>query len=296
MSFPPDSALKACLTLLYHVTIEARLLGWEGERDDLAKERCKQVADLMDAVHNVPWLAQRWEECDEQRLRDFLRGYDETWRPRARLLDVYDLANEDVKALPLSPLARPAPPVAVAPLQAAIEPLLESEFDPFSRYLDDHLRDNGLGSTGFFQPLPAGEGLPPAKAQSIRAGLGIPVGEPGWRRAWVARAPDGGIIGHVDLRGRPEPLTRHRCLLGMGVHRDFRRRGLGARLLGHVLGWSERQPGLEWVDLEVVSSNANAIRLYQRAGFVPVAQSEDFFRVAGQSLDFMAMARRVTTA
>ena len=65
--------------------------------------------------------------------------------------------------------------------------------------------------------------------------LGTPVGEPGWRRAWLALDEDGAIAGHVDLRARPERPAAHRALLGMGVHRDHRRQGLGARLIDTAL-------------------------------------------------------------
>jgi hypothetical protein len=90
MSLAPEKNLKACLAVLYHAAIQGRLLGWEGERTGLSRERCTQLADLMDAVHNIPGLVQRWEECDEALLRSMLSDYDEKWNPSARLLEVYD--------------------------------------------------------------------------------------------------------------------------------------------------------------------------------------------------------------
>jgi hypothetical protein len=90
MSLAPENKLKACLAVLYHATIQGRLLGWEGEGAGLPPERSAQLGDLMDAVHNIPDLVQRWEECDEDLLRSMLRAYDEKWSSSARLLEVYD--------------------------------------------------------------------------------------------------------------------------------------------------------------------------------------------------------------
>jgi len=183
----------------------------------------------------------------------------------------------------------------ISPDQATIEPLPETEFESFLRYLNDHLRDNG-GEQGFFQPLPAGAGLAPARTEAMRAGLAIAVGKPGWRRAWGARALDGDLIGHIDLRGRAEPFTSHRCLLGMGVRRDVRGRGLGSRMLEYALGWAENQPTLDWVDLDVISTNSGAVLLYQRMGFASVGRLEDLFRIDGQELDSIMMSKRLRRA
>jgi RimJ/RimL family protein N-acetyltransferase len=53
----------------------------------------------------------------------------------------------------------------------------------------------------------------------------------------------------------------------MGIARDFRGRGIGRQLLDATMRGA-REAGLSRIDLEVFSSNANAIRLYERYGFV----------------------------
>jgi len=55
-------------------------------------------------------------------------------------------------------------------------------------------------------------------------------------------------------------------IYGVYVRPDWRGRGLGVRLIVASLGWA-RQNGLKIVKLAVVSSNAAAIRGYQKAGF-----------------------------
>jgi hypothetical protein len=74
--FAPAPKLAACLEVLYHAAIEARLLGWHGMRTGLGRDESKRLADLMDAVHNIPGQAGDWGRCDEQELRSRLGAYD----------------------------------------------------------------------------------------------------------------------------------------------------------------------------------------------------------------------------
>ncbi|KQQ88503.1 GNAT family N-acetyltransferase [Massilia sp. Leaf139] len=157
-------------------------------------------------------------------------------------------------------------------------------------YLDDHLQDNGRAGTPLFQPMARADSrFPVDKRAAFAIGLGAAVGAPGWRRAWMALDADGAICGHVDLRARPERASSHRCLLGMGVHRDFRRQGLGERLMQTALHWAHTQPGLDWVDLEVLSSNLPARRLYERCGFTFAGELPDLFRIDGEGHGYVYM-------
>jgi len=177
-------------------------------------------------------------------------------------------------------------------MSLVIHLLQQEQFDDFLRYLNDHLSDNGSGATAYFQPLPRSESFFPAeKAELFRTGLATPVGTPGWRRAWIARTDDGRIAGHIDLRAHPERLSTHRCLLGMGVDRGFRRIGLGARLIAHAAQWAADVPDLAWIDLQVLSVNQSAVRLYKRCGFVKTGETEDMFRIDDQSYAYTFMSR-----
>jgi ribosomal protein S18 acetylase RimI-like enzyme len=178
-------------------------------------------------------------------------------------------------------------------LNVTIEPLAATETDALAAYLSDQLRDNGQAETGYFQPVPAGSGLPAAKIEAFRTALCIPIPEPGWRRAWVARSAGREIVGHVDLRARPEPFAQHRCLLGMGVHRDWRRLGIGRLLVEHAGRWAEDQEFLDWIDLEVISTNEPAARLYRRLGFAEVGEVFDLFRIDGAELSCKSMVKRL---
>jgi ribosomal protein S18 acetylase RimI-like enzyme len=188
----------------------------------------------------------------------------------------------------LSP--NPVQPKAPALIRAATE----ADLAPFFAYLDDHLRDNGAHGTPLFQPLPRDQSRMPSGLRiSFIKGLEIPASAPGWRRLWLALGPTGDIAGHIDLRGRPEPAASHRAMLGMGVHRDWRRRGLGARLVDTAVDWAQDNRGLDWIDLEVLSENMPAVELYARNGFRTLARVADMLRVDGVSHDVSYMTFKV---
>lgn len=109
----------------------------------------------------------------------------------------------------------------------------------------------------------------------------------------VALDANGAIAGHIDLRARPEPLSTHRAMLGMGVHHAYRRLGLGRMLVDTALAWASATPMLDWVDLDVLAGNHAARRLYQRAGFVVTGEEPDLYRIDGESHGSVTMSRRI---
>ncbi len=187
-------------------------------------------------------------------------------------------------------------PVAAAagidPAALRIEPLAEPDLDDFFRYLGEQLAENGRDGV-YFQPMVATPGgIPASKQQAFKDGFATPVGEPGWRRGWLARDARGQVCGHVDLRAHASPFSGHRCQLGMGVQRDHRRLGLARRLLAHATRWASEQ-GLKWIDLQVLSSNEPAVAFYRVEGFLMQGGKPDLYVIDGVSLGEVEMARRV---
>jgi hypothetical protein len=90
---PPirESDLRACLAVLYRACIHARLLGYEGERNGLSVDKSRLLADLMDAVHNIPDLITRWPSRNQDLLRGMLADFDARWSSSGfALLPAYD--------------------------------------------------------------------------------------------------------------------------------------------------------------------------------------------------------------
>lgn len=70
------------------------------------------------------------------------------------------------------------------------------------------------------------------------------------------------VIGYVDFwRVGPEVH-----LITIGVHPDFRRRGVGTKLIEFMLG-EARKNRVETVSLDVRPSNAAGLKLYEKFGF-----------------------------
>lgn len=74
------------------------------------------------------------------------------------------------------------------------------------------------------------------------------------------------IVGWCDISPQSCPSLAHRGDLGMGIHPDYRRRGLGRQLLQAALD-AARTFGLERIELAVLTNNTPAVALYRSMGF-----------------------------
>ena len=77
----------------------------------------------------------------------------------------------------------------------------------------------------------------------------------------------GEVVGWCDVTPKSRPIYAHIGVLGMGLLPQFRRQGIGSRLMARALS-DARAFGFSRVELTVYRSNANAIRLYEKAGFI----------------------------
>lgn len=74
------------------------------------------------------------------------------------------------------------------------------------------------------------------------------------------------VVGWADILAGWAHAISHRGTLGMGVHPDYRGRGLGRRLLESCIAkaWTK---GLTRIELEARADNHRAIALYEKFGF-----------------------------
>jgi len=177
---------------------------------------------------------------------------------------------------------------------STIKPLQTKASSAFFKYLDKHLQANGKAGVPLFQPAPATQSAYPREnVAAFLEGLNIAVGSPKWRRAWIAVDAEENIVGHVDLRARPEPCSSHRALLGMGVRVDLRKNGIGSALLDFASEWARASGIIEIIDLEVISKNYPAVCLYEKAGFKHICEVEDMFRIDGQSVSHILITKKL---
>jgi ribosomal protein S18 acetylase RimI-like enzyme len=76
----------------------------------------------------------------------------------------------------------------------------------------------------------------------------------------------GEVVGWCDVIPNPRPIFAHVGVLGIALLPEFRRQGLGGRLIRQTLD-AARDFGLRRVELTVRESNTVAIELYRKIGF-----------------------------
>lgn len=93
--------------------------------------------------------------------------------------------------------------------------------------------------------------------------------------AALAHSPRGQVAGFALTRSAADEAE----VLTVAVRRHLRNRGVGWRLLLAAIGQA-RLDGAEKLFLEVDETNASAIALYRRLGFVEVARRGAYYRDA----------------
>jgi ribosomal protein S18 acetylase RimI-like enzyme len=105
----------------------------------------------------------------------------------------------------------------------------------------------------------------------------------------LAIAGDDEVVGWCDILRNQMEGFRHGGRMGMALLPAYRGAGLGQRLLTETLD-DARALGLERVDLEVFASNASAIALYRKLGFVVEGIKKNARKLDGKYDDDLIMA------
>jgi L-phenylalanine/L-methionine N-acetyltransferase len=103
---------------------------------------------------------------------------------------------------------------------------------------------------------------------------------------------DGRVVGNLGLRaGGPSPRRRHAYSLGMSVHDQFHRRGVGSALMTAAVDLADNWMQATRLELTVFTDNAAAIALYRRFGFEIEGTHKQYAFRNGAYADVYAMAR-----
>ncbi|MFN6942883.1 MAG: GNAT family N-acetyltransferase [Parvibaculum sp.] len=101
---------------------------------------------------------------------------------------------------------------------------------------------------------------------------------------------DGIVVGDIGLspaKGR----RAHVATIGMGVHDDFTRRGIGRALLGEAIQIADHWLNLRRLELTVYADNSAAIALYESFGFTVEGRMAEYAFRGGAYVEALAMAR-----
>jgi len=99
---------------------------------------------------------------------------------------------------------------------------------------------------------------------------------------WFVAVEGDAVVGY----GGGWCVTPEFHLLNLAVHPDFRRRGLARELLEAVFSEGVRR-NCGTVVLEVRHDNADAVRLYERLGFVRISSRARYYSAGEDALVYM---------
>ena len=99
---------------------------------------------------------------------------------------------------------------------------------------------------------------------------------------------------NINFETGPRRRVAHRGNFGLAVARTWRRKGVGTALIQTLLNWVESNPLVKKVCLDVFATNAGAIQLYRKLGFVEEGRRiKDIKRGPGDYVDTLVMGRFV---
>jgi len=90
----------------------------------------------------------------------------------------------------------------------------------------------------------------------------------------VAVTADERIAGYI--LGGMQPGGTTGWILSIAVRKEYRRRGMGKKLMGEVIGLM-RKRGVERIALTVEPENTDAVEAYRRMGFETTGTEQDYF-------------------
>jgi RimJ/RimL family protein N-acetyltransferase len=99
---------------------------------------------------------------------------------------------------------------------------------------------------------------------------------------------DGEVVGWCDISPLRHAGFQHRGELGMGVHKRYRRLGMGQQLVARAIE-KAKERGLERIELEVFASNVPARKLYEKMGFVTEGVKKKARKMDGDYDDVIEM-------
>ena len=111
---------------------------------------------------------------------------------------------------------------------------------------------------------------------------------------WTVAELEGTIVGSLDFHGGIYTRVRHVGHFGMLVQKEYRNQGVGTALLESMLDWAHANPVMEKVTTTLFTTNARAMTLYTKHGFVGQGVRQREYQVSpGRYLDAVVMAKWV---
>ena len=99
------------------------------------------------------------------------------------------------------------------------------------------------------------------------------------------------LCGYVSVKPRHQAKIKHTSELNMGIHSEFRGKGIGKFLLQNAVDRVQEEGIIEIIYLMVRSDNVPAISLYEKSGFEKLAVLEKDTKIGNIYLDGILMRK-----
>jgi len=100
------------------------------------------------------------------------------------------------------------------------------------------------------------------------------------------------LIGNLDVNGSQRKKLYHTAMIGMGIAYEWHNRKIGSFLMETALLWAANSDALKLIWLEVYSTNAPGIRLYEKFNFEKTGLIKDFVN-DGKMIDKITMVKYI---
>lgn len=99
----------------------------------------------------------------------------------------------------------------------------------------------------------------------------------------------GKVVGVLTMQRGMHKKSRHTATLGIAISKGYRHKGIGTNMMVAALKWA-RESGIRKTNLEVFSSNVNAISAYRKIGFQIEGIKKKQFVIDGEYVDDVLMS------
>ena len=104
---------------------------------------------------------------------------------------------------------------------------------------------------------------------------------------------NGRFMGSASVKRKPLDANSHVCTIGIGLHSDFRGKGVGTEIMNTLIQQGRDVLKCSIAELSVYEPNAAAKRLYEKSGFAVTGRIPDGCNYYGKLYDEIIMVRKL---
>ena len=97
------------------------------------------------------------------------------------------------------------------------------------------------------------------------------------------------ILGCAELTLGKAPYRNHCATLGINLIKEARSKGHGTAMITALHDWARAQPHVDRIQLEVFSTNPDAVKLYERLGYVREGRRQGAIKRDDAFIDMIQM-------